>query len=182
MRAFALTRTRPSQTVSQTAPEFITAPNTLRGKVGGRFGGVDAAALAKAEEALKGLASQFGQWLQDELDKLDAARSAIGAQGATSEAMDRLYLCGHDLKGLGATYDYPLVSRVAGSLCKLMDSAGPRTAIPLTLIDAHIGAIRVIVRDEIHDPEHPTARLVAQALEDKVNAHIAVAKGSATAP
>ena len=41
-------------------------PNALRAKVGGGFGGIDANAIAKAEEALKAMSSQFGQWLQDE--------------------------------------------------------------------------------------------------------------------
>ena len=57
--------------------EVIQVPNTLRMKVGSRFGGIDPSAVAKAEAALKGLSGQFAQWLQDEIDKLEAARAAI---------------------------------------------------------------------------------------------------------
>jgi hypothetical protein len=156
-------------------------PNKLLQKVGSRFSGVDSAAIAKAEEALRSLSSQFGQWLQDEIDKLEAARAAVRAQGVTAATMDQIYLHGHDLKGLGGTYEYPLISRIAGSLCKLMDGPGGHAGAPLFLVDAHIDAIRAVARDGIRDPEHPTGRALAQALEMRVNDH-AEAKGSSTAP
>ena len=55
--------------------QFIQPANTLRLKVGGaRFGGIDPEAVAKAEAALKNLSAQVGQWLDDELTKMDAAR------------------------------------------------------------------------------------------------------------
>lgn len=152
--------------------EFIQVPNTLRQKVGPRFGAMDAAAVAKAEEALKSLSGQFGQWLQDEIDKLETARLAVKTQGAQPKLMDQLYLHAHDLKGLGTTYEYPLISRVASSLCKLMDAPNGRTDAPLFLVDAHIDAIRAIVRGAIHDPEHPVGRALAEALDLRVTDYI----------
>ena len=46
--------------------EVIQVPNMLKLKVGGR-GGIDMAAIAKAEAALKSLSGNFAQWLQDEI-------------------------------------------------------------------------------------------------------------------
>ena len=37
--------------------QVIRPPNTLRMKVGGGFGGIDAGAIAKAEEALKAMSA-----------------------------------------------------------------------------------------------------------------------------
>ena len=170
------TNAMPPQSV-----EIIQVPNTLRMKVGPRFGAMDAAAVAKAEEALKSLSGQFGQWLQDEIDKLEASRTVIKTEGVSPKAMEQLYLHGHDLKGLGATYEYPLISRVASSLCKLLDAPGGRTGAPLFLVDAHIDAIRAIVRGEIRDPEHPVGRALSQALDVRVNDYIEK-NGSSTAP
>lgn len=163
------------------AAEIIQVPNTLRLKIGPRFGAMDAAAIAKAEEALKGLAGEFGQWLQEEVDKLEAARATVKAGGATPKAMDQLYLHAHDLKGLGTTYEYPLISRIASSLCKLMDGPSGRDTAALFLVDAHIDAIRAIVRGEIRDPEHPVGRTLAQALDMRVKGYIEK-NGSSTAP
>tara|TARA_R110002124_G_scaffold106443_2_gene258197 strand:- start:2109 stop:2540 length:432 start_codon:yes stop_codon:yes gene_type:complete len=141
-------------------------------KVGGGFGGIDANAIAKAEEALKAMSSQFGQWLKDEIVKLEQAQTAIRETGYTAETAEALYYRAHDLKGLGSTYQYPLVTRLAGSLCKLMDDQQKRMAAPLILLDAHIDAIRAVVRDQIQTDEHPTGRILAETLEARVTAHL----------
>jgi hypothetical protein len=148
--------------------QVIRPPNTLRLKVGGGFGGIDANAIAKAEEALKAMSAQFGQWLQDEITKLDAAQTAIRTQGLNAQTAEGLYFRAHDLKGLGTTYQYPLVTRLAGSLCKLLDDPAKRSTAPVRLLDAHIDAIKAVVRDRIQTDDHPTGRVLAETLEAEV--------------
>ena len=149
----------------------IRPPNTLRLKVGGGFGGIDANAIAKAEAALKAMSSQFGQWLQDEITKLDAAQAAIRTQGLNAQTAEGLYFRAHDLKGLGTTYLYPLVTRLAGSLCKLLDDPSKRATAPERLLHAHIDAIKAVVRDQIQTDDHPTGRILAETLEAEVAAY-----------
>ena len=153
-------------------PQVIRPPNPLRAKVGG-FGGINADAIAKAEAALKAMSAQFGQWLQDEIVKLDQAQADIRAKGYTPETAEALYFRAHDLKGLGATYQYPLVTRIAGSLCRLMDDGEKRMQAPVAILDAHIDAIRAVVRDEIQTDEHPVGRELAETLEARVTEHLA---------
>jgi hypothetical protein len=117
------------------------------------------------------MSSQFGQWLQDEIVKLDAAQAAVRSDGASTQTIEGVYFRAHDLKGLGTTYQYPLVTRLAGSLCKLLDDPAKRMSAPLVLIDAHIDAIRAVVRDEIQTDDHPTGRILAETLEARVAAH-----------
>lgn len=154
------------------AAQVIRPPNTLRMKIGGGFGGIDASAIAKAEAALEAMSAQFGQWLNDELVKLDAAQAAVRAEGMTPAAGENLYCRAHDLKGLGSTYQYPLVTRLAGSLCKLLDDATKRAEAPMMLVDAHIDAIKAVVRDQIKTDDHPTGRVLAEALEARVAEHL----------
>ena len=153
-------------------PQVIRPPNPLRAKVGG-FGGIDANAIAKAEAALKAMSAQFGQWLQDEIVKLDQAQADIRAKGYTPETAEALYFRAHDLKGLGTTYQYPLVTRIAGSLCRMMDDVDKRMQAPAAILDAHIDAIRAVVRDEIQTDEHPVGRALAETLEARVAEHLA---------
>ena len=150
--------------------EMIQVPNTLRLKVGSRFGALNPGAVAKAEAALKSLSSQFAQWLQDELAKLEAARAAIHADGLNADTGAKLYTHAHDLKGLGTTYEYPIVTRMAGSLCKLIEDPAKRLSAPMPLVDAHIGAIRAAVRDGIKDPSHPVGKVICEELERQVAA------------
>ena len=148
--------------------QLIPPGNTLRMKVGGRLGAIDPAAIAKAEAALMSLASNFTQWLADEITKLEAARANVKAAGITVETMENLYLRAHDLKGLGTTYGYQLITRIAGSLCRMIDDKEKRVSAPLELVDAHIDAIKAAVRDDIKSDEHPVGRILVQELERRV--------------
>ena len=153
----------------QNSGQMIQPNNALRLKVGGgRLGAIDPAAIAKAEAALKSLASNFTQWLNDEIAKLDAARQNVRAQGVSAETMENLYLRAHDLKGLGATYEYPLVTRIAGSLCKLIDDPSKRASAPMHLVDAHIDAIKAAVKGGIQSDTHPMGRALVTELEQQV--------------
>jgi len=161
----------------------ITPPNLLKARLGPKGSLFNADALAKAEAALKELSSNFAQWMTDEIAKLDAARAKISELGYNQETADQLYVHVHDLKGLGATYEFPLITRVAASLCALMGERDKRPSLPLPLIDAHIDAIRAIVRDDIRDPSHPVGNRLASALEASVADYAPTeARSSSTAP
>ena len=149
----------------------IPVPNTLKTKVGS-LAALDAAAIAKAEAAMQALSSNFGQWLNDEVAKLEASRANIKAQGLSKETAEALYFRAHDLKGLGTTYEFPLVTKLAGSLCRLIDDPARRHTAPMVLVDAHIDAIKAMVRDGIRDPEHPVGRVLARELETQVKNHL----------
>jgi len=152
--------------------QVIRPPNPLRAKVGGGFGGIDASAIARAEEALKAMSAQFGQWLNDEVAKLDKAQADIRSQGYSPETAEALYFRAHDLKGLGATYEYPLVTRIAASLCRMLDDADKRMQAPLAVVDAHIDAIKAVVRDKIQTDDHPVGRDLAETLEARAAEHL----------
>lgn len=150
--------------------QVIPVPNMLSMKVGGPPLSEDI--LVRAEAALKSLSGQFSQWLQDEIDKLEAARAAIQSRGMTAVTAEALYLRAHDLKGLGSTYEYPLITRLCASLCKLLDDPEQRPEAPLFLVDAHIQAVKAAVRDDVRDVTHPVGKAVAEELESRVAAHL----------
>jgi hypothetical protein len=133
-----------------------------------KFGGLDAAAVARAEAALKSLSTNFDQWMNDELVKLDAARERIRAEGFNAETAENLYFRAHDLKGLGTTYEFPLVTRMAASLCRILHDPATRLSAPLALVDAHIDAIRNAVADQLRTDADPAGRAMAEDLEKQV--------------
>lgn len=152
----------------QNPAQLIPPSNNLKLKLGGRLGGIDPAALAKAEAALKGLSGNFDQWMQDELNKLDSARERVRTEGYNAETAETLYFRAHDLKGLGSTYGYPIVTRIAASLCRLTDDPASRLKAPLFLVDAHIDSIKAAVRGGVRDVDHPVAKVLLDELERQV--------------
>jgi hypothetical protein len=126
--------------------------------------------VARAEAALKSLSAQFSRWLQDEIDKLQAARERVIAEGMGGIAGEVLYTRAHDLKGLGGTYEFPIVTRVAASLCRLIEDPVSRASAPLPLVESHINAINVMVRDGIKDDSDPVGQAICLSLETQVRA------------
>jgi chemotaxis protein histidine kinase CheA len=145
--------------------EFITPPNLLTGKLGGVMPRLDADAVARAEEALKSLASQFDGWMDEELEKLEAAWAEARAAKLKGEAGANLFRAGHDVKGLGTTYEFPLVTRLATPLCKLIETEELRSKARVDLVGALIEAIAVAIRDRVRSDDHPVGRALAQESE-----------------
>jgi hypothetical protein len=85
---------------------------------------------------------------------------------------EELYICAHDLKGLGTTYEFPLITRLAGSLCRLIEEPRARLAAPAALIDAHIDAIRASLRDDIRNDDDPTVKALTGGLEESVARYV----------
>jgi hypothetical protein len=158
--------------------QVFAPPTALRDRLGPRFGKINPDAIAKAEAALKGLSSQFSQWLQDEIAKLENARDVIRTTGANQFTLDALYGHAHDLKGLGTTYEYPIVTRIAGSLCKLLGEGDTRLAAPMPLVNAHVDAIRAAFRDQVKDADTPVGAALVGELERHTNLYLASVRGS----
>lgn len=144
--------------------EMFMPPNTLKAKVGGGGTGVDMAAIKRAEEAVGTLKSEFTGWVSSDVAHLAEARDKFANMRSTKTA-DELFRAGFDIKGQAATFDFPLIARVASSLCKLIEESKSVGAVPLNLVDAHVNAIRVIFRDKIQDMSNPTAIALAEELE-----------------
>lgn len=149
--------------------EIFMPPNMLKAKVGGRVSGLDMAAIKRAEAALDGLKTEFVSWINTDVDALVECCAAYKKQ-PSRETRDRLYRAGHDLRGQALTFEFPLVAQVASTLCKLLD--GQAEAAPIALVDAHVNAIRVIVRQNIKDATDTVAKTLADELETKIDDYL----------
>lgn len=145
--------------------ELFMPPNMLKAKAGG--GGFDTAAMKRAEAAMENLKGQFVDWVAADVRALMAASSAF-TKGGGEDARQALMRTAHDIKGQAATFDYPLMSRVAGSLSRLLGESKPDAALPAGLIEAHVAAIQVIFREKITDPQNALALTLCSELDARV--------------
>jgi HPt (histidine-containing phosphotransfer) domain-containing protein len=139
--------------------EIFMPPNILKAKIGG-FGGIDMAALARAEAAVEELQDEFPDWMKALSERLADCHRAYAASPGEVTRND-LHRASHEVKGQAATFGFPLAARAAASLCDLLDLR----VRPAPLIAAHVDAIAVIVRDEVRDEADPTALILIQELE-----------------
>ena len=146
--------------------------NVLKAKAGGTDASLDKSAVKRAEVALEKLKTEFADWIAADVQSLAECRDAFAADSSQEKQGD-LFRASHDLRGQARTFEFPLVERVASSLCRLLDK--PQAASALSLVDAHVGAIRVIVRDKIRDRTNVMASTLAGELEARVAEFLAQA-------
>lgn len=127
-------------------------------------------AVARADEALREMSDSFEEWLNRDVVRLHTARLAAQSGGWTAEALEILMTISHDVKGMGGTYGYPIVTQMAASLCRLIETDAGKAAAQADpgLVYAHVDAIRAAARDGIKNDGHALGRTLLHALEERV--------------
>jgi chemotaxis protein histidine kinase CheA len=127
-------------------------------------------AIAKAEAAVQALAVEFEDWMAHELERLLLARATAKSEGLSEDALHALFTVAHDIKGVGATYDYPLATLMAKSLCRLLETPERRQMAKAhgVLVDAHVDAIRAVVGMRVRNAAHPVGGELLAELERRV--------------
>jgi hypothetical protein len=148
--------------------EIINPPNMLKVKVGGKLPNADQAMIARAESALNNLKTEFGEWLAEEVAKLEEYLKAAKSQGMGGDMGEMLFTSAHDLRGLGTTYEYPIITRIAASLSKLIETPEQRETVPMSLVEAHVGAIKAAIIQNIRNADDPIGAQLAEELETRV--------------
>jgi HPt (histidine-containing phosphotransfer) domain-containing protein len=148
--------------------KLFMPPNLLKDKVGGGgFSGPDLAAIKRAEAAMEEIKGEFASWAASDVEKLMAAREQF-AKTKSPTSRSGLLRAAHDMKGQAATFNFPLVARVAGSLSKLIGELPAEKDLPLGLVDAHVNAVHVIYRDKVTDESNKVALTLCVELERQV--------------
>lgn len=130
----------------------------------------DADAVARADETLKAMSGSFQAWVEADIRKLQQARADAANAAWSDSGLDQLWGVAHDIKGMGESYGYPLATRMAGSLCRLIETPAGKAASRAQpqLVEAHVDALRAIVRDKIKSSDHPVGRALMQTLTAQV--------------
>ena len=148
--------------------ELFMPPNMLKAKAGGGLGGIDMAAMKRAEAAMETLQTQFAGMVADDVKNLMAARANYAK---TPNAVTRAALmrAAHDIKGNAPTFNFPLIARVAGSLSRLIGELPETAPLPSGLMDAHVNAIQVIHRQNIQTTDDKMAQTLCAELDARVD-------------
>lgn len=147
--------------------QIISPSNTLRAKVGADPAAFHNQAVESANQALEELKGEFTEWINKDLKTLKSARNTVAKNPSCPQSIEELRTRAHDLKGLGTTYGFPMASRLAASLCKLIEGLEVNDAepIPMALVDSHINAILAVVNEDITAQDDKSTSAVAKSLE-----------------
>ncbi len=164
-----------AETLEDDEYEVLTPPTDLRKKV--RMLSKREAAkfdpVKTAEEALNRLSQNFGGWMANEARDLMSAWEVIESDGLTSESLDTMYQCAHNIKGQALTLGYPLVGSVAASFCHLIETVPSPQDLPLPLVEQYVEAIRAMVAENAKDEQNQTGSALLDRLKEVTDDYLA---------
>lgn len=149
--------------------QFIQPPKTLQDKFIGETVKLTPAIIEKAEAAMEELAEDFGDSLLQDIEKLRRAVDEFRAQQDVE--LSDLFRQSFDLKGLGSTLGFPLLTGLGQTLCQMFEQRKKLNELDHSIVNAHINAMTAIVANDIRGKDDSTgqailadlAKLVARA-------------------
>jgi len=130
-----------------------------------------ATALARAEKAVANLAQDYATWALADVAKARAALAAANDDPAgRGQHVEALFRVGHDLKGQGTSFGFPLVTKIGHSLCALTrDRARSYESRHLDLAKAHLDALDLILSKGIKGEGGKVGAELVAKLEQRVS-------------
>ena len=129
----------------------MTPPNRLEGVVTSGDGPDLDTILARAAGALASIKDEYVAELRCDIVTIEQMIPRLTAKTGpeASEARDHIYRTCHEVRGLAGTFDYPLMSIIGSSLCLFLEQAGERAGEHLNVIEAHVGAMKAVLADNL---------------------------------
>ncbi|MFD2204996.1 hypothetical protein [Kiloniella antarctica] len=147
--------------------------NNLKPKVPSRGGPELKDIVASAEEALSRMEGDYEIWVAKDVQKisdfLEGAKESLemGAQ-SQSDFIEEIHVVGHNIKGQAATFNFPLLTSAAKSLCHFIQEGGATAEKRLDLVEAHVNTMKIILAQKMKGNGGKSDRGLITALEQAV--------------
>lgn len=121
-------------------------------KMARRAGGVPCEqALERAQAAIDKLKPEFDNWLDRELQDFESLIVSAYAGDAKPDWIDIANFHGRQLRDIGTTMRFELLSFIADSLCELLDSISAGGECNMDSIVCHVDALILCRQDRFRD-------------------------------
>ena len=155
--------------------EFVKPPRSLVDKTGRGTPGAGDRLIKKADQAVKEHQGRvdYKKIAGASLDKLhQLMRDFLADPRAEGDIGRKIYELCHDLKGEGASFGYPAVSRVADLICRVMDCKSQRNPRFLEIVKIEVDSIRAMIRYDVKGNPRGLAMEIIYALEFLVDNYL----------
>jgi hypothetical protein len=105
-------------------------------------------ALAAARQQIDDLKAGFIGWLDGQLKELAGALSDLDADPSAADRMERAYRLSGEIRDVGTTLGYGVVTFMATTLCDVLDAIKAGAAYEKSMIDCHIDALFYVVKKQ----------------------------------
>lgn len=151
--------------------EYIDPPHTIRNKVTGG-GPMTSQMLKKAEDVVEKHSQRYIGRAQQQVDELvETMRQAQNETGDRTKIFEKIFLQSHDIRGLGSTFGYFLVTDIAASLCNFVESVENYDDSVIEVLSAHVDALRGMIGNDIRGDGGQIGREIIAGLAQAVAKH-----------
>lgn len=153
--------------------EIIEPPRTLKSKVGGS-GAVSAEMLARADDAIAELAVEYPDLAMQDVDALAAlVEKAAADPKLRAQWLEQIFEASDEIRGLGAMFDYPLITSIADSLCSITEHLETFDDKGVEIARAHLEAMHAVITNRVTGDKNEVGQQIAAALEVAVDKYAA---------
>lgn len=123
-------------------PASLFYADTRFEKLARRAGGVDRElALAQAQASVDELKTDFADWIEQEFNILLAALAKVASRPSDKTSLENANRSCAQLRDVGGTMGYELVTFVAKTLCEVLDAYIAGASYDKDVIECHINAL-----------------------------------------
>jgi len=144
---------------------FFPSPKTVRDRVGKTFE-FDAGTIEEAQRELDQWSEDFVDWARIHIDKLEQAFAECedAEKRVRRRRLDSINHQAHELRGLGGTFGFPLVTTVSMSLFDLTLGKVDPTDECLSLVKTHIDTLKAVIRENVRGEGGPIGQELVKEL------------------
>ena len=158
----------------QDKPRLIKAPQELRQRAVNFTTGLDLTLSDDVRARIEGVISDSADAFSKEvLEKLKEMRKQV--KTAEDDQLSRIFIMStiaelaFDIKGMGGTFGYPLLSHLAKSLKDFIAKLGLPNETQLEVISIHVDAMYVVLAQGIHNQGGPSEKALLETLQTAVS-------------
>jgi chemotaxis protein histidine kinase CheA len=125
--------------------------------------------LQKAEEVVQQHAEKYIERAQDQIDALvEVVQEAEAETGDKAALFEKIFLQAHDIRGLGSTFGYTLVTNIAASLCNFVEAVDNYDEDVMEVLNANVEALRGMIGNNVKGDDGPIGREILDGLMQAV--------------
>lgn len=96
------------------------------------------------------LVEQFVSWTSEAVEELKGIVTELSGQELKTDAKsDRIYDLTHNIKGMGGSFNFPLMTTAGSSLCNYIKNLGDGVTVSRKVVEAHVRVFEVVLQHKI---------------------------------
>ncbi len=129
---------------------LITPPRHLSDKVPSTGGPIPEDAIRKALNLGNELSQSYKGWAIDDLQALWEEYKTLTEQPKLAPScITKMYDMGHEIRGQGGTFGYPLITLIGDSLCKYLEGRRKLGNKGQNIVQLHLLAMKAVLRQDM---------------------------------